>query len=288
MDTVFVYGTLRWGERNHRLLSDANCVARIAYAKGSLIDTAADYPAMYVDSDDVVVGELYEVNDQQFKSLDELEGFYQPNDPRNHYERIQIEVQTDRGAIEAWVYVYQKDRTAETIPFGDWKLYRMCQKENLLYYAYGSCMDTERIELAGKLHWFEQVEGRGILEGFNLQFTYNSKGDGGKADVVETGGHVEGKLYTIPTEALEGYLYMREGVYSNIYRPAIVPLHCEDGTTREALTFIVVTKVAESTPSTKYMLEILRGSKPVVSEEYYNALYNRFVNEFGYEDEGDL
>jgi gamma-glutamylcyclotransferase (GGCT)/AIG2-like uncharacterized protein YtfP/cation transport regulator ChaC len=281
MEKVFVYGTLRRGEANYGLLEGADRVASTAYTKGRLVDTGYGYPAMIADKDGIVIGELYEVDDGGLLRLDELEDYYGPGHPQNLYERTWIEVQTDRGAEEAWAYIYPRFDQEQVIPHGDWKLYRMRRQKTILYFAYGSCMDLKRIEEAGAAEWFRQVEGRGTLDGFNLQFTRRGA-DGGRADVVETGGTTEGKLYRIPDQALEGYLYGREGVDRGIYRPAAVPIQCEDGMVNDALTFVVVHKEEETAPPDWYMEEILRGARPVVSEPYYISLLDRFVNDFEY------
>ncbi|MDQ8733983.1 gamma-glutamylcyclotransferase [Paenibacillus sp. LHD-38] len=283
MEMVFVYGTLRRGEANCRLLEGAEMVASIAYAKGCLVDTGFGFPAMIPTTDKSVTGELYEVNLENLIRLDRLEGYYGPGDSRNHYERTRIDVKTDYGLVMAWAYIYLQHAQDQVIPHGDWKLYRMRRQKNILYFAYGSCMDTKRIEEAGMADWFTQVEGRGVLDGFNLQFTRRAT-DGGRADVVESGGHTEGKLYRIPEQALEGYLYNREGVNCNIYRPIIIPIKCTDASIADALTFVVVNKEKETAPPVWYMEEIQRGALPVVSNNYYLTLMDRFISVFGYEN----
>jgi cation transport regulator ChaC len=120
-----------------------------------------------------------------------------------------------------------------------------------------------------------------VVEGFSLQFTRKCS-DGGRADLVESGGVTEGKLYRIPLAAFEGYLCQREGVAAGIYRPVVVPVHGMDGTIEDALTFVVVEKGEEAVPPQHYMVEILRGAEPVVSEGYYQQLLRRFVNDFGF------
>lgn len=276
MAFVFVYGTLRFGERNHRLLEGAKRIAAIATVQGDLIDTGAGYPALILGSQHLVAGEIYEVDDECLVRLDELEGYHGPGHPHNHYERVVVEMRTDTGMYEGWTYIYNQPVAERAIiPHGEWKLYNMKKQSSLLYFAYGSCMDTMRMEEAEIADYFSDVVGRGVLEGFHLQFTHPSS-DGGKADIVETGGIVEGKLYRIPTEILEDYLYWREGVGLHIYRPVVVPVRQPDGTFVAAVTFVVVHKEEETPPSIIYQIEILRGAKSIVSERYYATLLKRF------------
>ncbi len=67
----------------------------------------------------------------------------------------------------------------------------------------------------------------------------------GRADMVEEGGVVEGKLYRVPPEAIT-YLYGREGVDNNGYRPAIISVEHEGKMVDHVLTFFVLNKEKRS------------------------------------------
>jgi gamma-glutamylcyclotransferase (GGCT)/AIG2-like uncharacterized protein YtfP/cation transport regulator ChaC len=275
---VFVYGTLRRQERNHCLLEKSACISVYARANGQLIDTGLGYPG-FVEEEGTVIGELYAVTEETLQRLDVLEGYYGPEDPRNLYERKEIDTMTDKGTFHAWTYIYCEDAQRFT-RFTDWKLKQLEKESSLMYFAYGSCADTQRIDAAGKAEWFREVTGMGVLDGFTLQFTKYSP-DGNRADVIELGGEVEGKLYHIPSVALTEYLYGREGVRSGAYRPIIVPIMLPSKPEQplEAVTFAAIHKSEELPPPQEYMEEVLRGLKPVVSKDYYEALLGRFVNQ---------
>jgi len=126
---VFVYGTLLQGEANHRRLKDARRAADRAVARGALYDTRRGYPALLAHAECVgtVLGEIYEIDESTLRSLDELEDFYGPGDPRNEYERIRIDAQSEAGGAwtEVWTYVYKKaPANGDAIPSGDWRTYR--------------------------------------------------------------------------------------------------------------------------------------------------------------------
>lgn len=278
MEKVFVYGTLRQGEQYHDLLGDSRLFSVLAQVKGTLADTGSGYPVL-IETEGRVAGELYEVTEEVLRRLDELEEYYGPGDERNDYERVVTEVMTDTGVTEAWVYMYRHPQQYAAIPEGDWKLYRLKARSELLYFAYGSCMDLRRIQLAGREDDFNRVEGCGVAEGFHMAFTL-PLADGGRADLVENGGRAEGKLYRITTECLVNYLYVREGVEEGLYRPAVIPVQLADRTSGAAVTFVVVDKQAETAPPEVYVEEILRGAKPVVSPAYYAALEERFRHDF--------
>ena len=70
MVNVFVYGTLRKGEVNARLLKNAACKAEQCWTNGSLFDTDYGYPAMTQSPSSRVYGELYSVTAEELERLD--------------------------------------------------------------------------------------------------------------------------------------------------------------------------------------------------------------------------
>lgn len=114
--TVFVYGTLRQGFGNHRLLENPGVryVGR-DYLTGFRMVSCGGFPAIYpVDSgvpDSTIVGELYEVDDDTMVNLDRLEGV------PYHYQRDKV--MTINGT-ETWVYVQERSGNRPPVPSGDW------------------------------------------------------------------------------------------------------------------------------------------------------------------------
>ncbi|RSK27625.1 gamma-glutamylcyclotransferase [Bacillus sp. HMF5848] len=271
MMKVFVYGTLRKGEGNARLLDGATCLAEQCWTDGALFDTGYGYPAMKQSQLDRVYGELYAVSDADLKRLDHLEG-YIPGGTNNLYERIEQTVYTDKGSFTAFVYVASNSSLVKKhILSGDWKLYQFENSHSkIVYFAYGSCMDDVRFKKQNVHHYFQNVIGSGKLHGYTLRFTRKAL-DGGRADIVEEGGVVEGKLYDITADALD-YLYGREGVKAGCYRPAFIEVEYNGLLLKNVLTFTVVDKEAETAPPDHYMQEIIRGGTGYVSEQYLMVL----------------
>jgi gamma-glutamylcyclotransferase (GGCT)/AIG2-like uncharacterized protein YtfP len=105
MHKVFVYGTLKKGYGNHRLLVDSTFIGN-AVTKQRYHLTASGIP--FVNKTiptSNIVGEVYEVTDKQLDRLDSLEGY----DPNRHeeswYKREKIEVNLESGeTMESYIY----------------------------------------------------------------------------------------------------------------------------------------------------------------------------------------
>ncbi|MBB6443950.1 gamma-glutamylcyclotransferase [Bacillus benzoevorans] len=273
---VFVYGTLRKFQNHSHLLDTAVLVASQCWTSGKLYDSSYGYPFM-VQANDRVYGELYQLDSEQLKMVDDLEDYQGPGQD-NLYERVEQTIFSDSGTWQAFVYVLPKSKNKDSLSLikeGDWSVYRLLKDhDRLLYFAYGSCMDMQSFKKAKKEHYFQQVIGRGILDGFTLRYT-RVLSDGGRADIVEEGGKVEGKVYQISSQAVS-YLHEREGVKYNSYRPAIVPVKLDNHMIKEALTYIVVKKEREVAPPVYYMDSILRGGTGFLSPAYLNKLKEQY------------
>ena len=95
---VFVYGTLRRG--SVRAMSSRFPRSRfVADAKvsGSLYDLGA-YPGLLLDeSNSLVIGEVYEVDDEILNELDDFEA-------ASNYRRKQVEISLGTRTRTAWIY----------------------------------------------------------------------------------------------------------------------------------------------------------------------------------------
>ncbi|PRO66912.1 gamma-glutamylcyclotransferase [Alkalicoccus urumqiensis] len=270
---LFVYGTLRKFQTNHSFLDEMSCVSENAWSSGKLCFTSQPYPALLEGSEDVI-GELYEITGKVDKLVERLEGYDPDNESSSLYLKRLVPVHTDRGSVFAWTYFYQEDDAVDPVPFQDWSLHRMLDEgvEPLRYFAYGSCMDSKRIERDGCFHEFHKKT-RGKVPGWQVEYRF-ALHDGSRADLVETQtGPAEGVLYSI-TESARKYLWEREGVTKGWYRPAVIPV-LQGKNTVPALTFLVCRKEEESAPPSHYAEEILRGASEVVSAFYYKQLEAR-------------
>jgi gamma-glutamylaminecyclotransferase len=108
---IFVYGTLRRGERAHRLLAAARFAGEALTAPRYALVDLGPYPALVASGDQSVRGELYDVDEPTLARLDAYEG------SPELYARVPIEL-ADGGTAESYV---MPRAAAPLIASGDWK-----------------------------------------------------------------------------------------------------------------------------------------------------------------------
>lgn len=112
---VFVYGTLRQGQSNAFLLAQSQFLGRYITEKHFHLFDLGEYPAA-IKGDELLVGEVYRVDDATLARLDLLEDY-----PREYDRQL---IDTPYGP--AWIYLYQDPRSLKRrILTGDW-----CQTQN--------------------------------------------------------------------------------------------------------------------------------------------------------------
>jgi gamma-glutamylcyclotransferase (GGCT)/AIG2-like uncharacterized protein YtfP len=116
---VFIYGTLRRGCPGSMSIRFPNSKF-IAEAKvrGGLYDLGP-YPGLRLDeSNSLVVGEVYEVDDDLLNELDEFEG-------SSNYVRKQVEISLNAQRTKCWTYEPNPEfyLLEKLIASGDWSEY---------------------------------------------------------------------------------------------------------------------------------------------------------------------
>lgn len=99
---VFVYGTLKQGHHNHRLLEDSTYMGKHTIKDGYLMYNLGAYPAVIKQNGEglPVHGEIYEITEATLKSLDVLEGY-----PELYYRET---IHTEFG--DAIIYLMKEER----------------------------------------------------------------------------------------------------------------------------------------------------------------------------------
>jgi gamma-glutamylcyclotransferase (GGCT)/AIG2-like uncharacterized protein YtfP len=114
MVRIFVYGTLKRGYGNHRLLAGRSVFIGDDAIIGKLFDLGA-FPAATPEGSDLIQGETYFVGPKTLRDLDRLEGH------PNFYRR---EVVKTRSGVDAWVYFMPEiswhTRSLHYLPEGVW------------------------------------------------------------------------------------------------------------------------------------------------------------------------
>lgn len=122
---VAVYGSLRAGLHNSRLMSSSTPLS-VEAIMGFKMYSLGSFPIVYRDTEDngIITVEVYDVPDQDMRSLDGLEGH------PNWYKRELVP--TSQG--DAWLYIMQDGYgDAAHVEHGDWKLYVKELQETLNY-----------------------------------------------------------------------------------------------------------------------------------------------------------
>ena len=114
MATLFVYGTLMKGMRNHVYLEKAQFLGEGVTQPMFELLSNGSIPAMR-DGGEVVKGELYEVDEETLKGLDVLEEV-----SSELYEKREIEVDGKKATAYLGKSIFNFD-TWEKVPNGDYK-----------------------------------------------------------------------------------------------------------------------------------------------------------------------
>jgi gamma-glutamylcyclotransferase (GGCT)/AIG2-like uncharacterized protein YtfP len=109
---VFVYGSLKQGYGNHPILGTSELVAQYVTEPKYTMYSLGAFPAVVLDGETAISGEVYDVNDSVFKALDRLEGY------PTFYNRTQID--TPYG--KAWMYYLESDNLYgnQQVTGGEW------------------------------------------------------------------------------------------------------------------------------------------------------------------------
>ncbi len=114
---VFVYGTLKPGERNYQYYCGEKTVAEVpAYTHGQLYHFPAGYPGMTKGKSKVKGWLLSFNNEKILASLDSLEDYQESRPPEfNEYNRLIIPTYSLSGNLlgQAWCYVVSLAKISE-------------------------------------------------------------------------------------------------------------------------------------------------------------------------------
>lgn len=135
---LFVYGSLRKGRYNYDLyLKNKSQFVQKAYIRADLYSLKGkEYPAI-VQGKNMVLGEIFEVDQETFDRMDVMEG-YVPGRYENEYDKVETDILDASGNVIDCLPVYwyniklenQKNLLNEWISSGDYVAF-MQKKETL-------------------------------------------------------------------------------------------------------------------------------------------------------------
>ena len=250
---VFTYGTLMTNERNHGCIKDGIYIKDAVLIDYCLYETPYNYPAAKYKKGFRVYGQIYEVDDNTKKILDDLEqvGVL--------YSCNKGIVVSEDGEEEVYFYEYLKDTSAMPIrlPYGKWTSVKRNIDDYVWYAVYGSIILDELFDeyIENTVSKEKPVDGKIYNFKHPIYFaTSSDKWNGGMAFLdIEKEGFAYGYRYLINKKQYEQIL-RDKGKY---YDYDILIDHDELGI--EIRTITHNTRYEETIPSMKYLEIVSAG-----------------------------
>lgn len=125
MNKVAVYGSLRKGLGNHRVLGESKLIGK-EWIPNYEMFSLGSFPGIR-DGKGAIYVEIYEVDSDTLERLDTLEGYHAKNSVNNFYDKE--EVSTKFG--DALIYTLQGERYKRSpiVSSGNWKAHSVTLKE---------------------------------------------------------------------------------------------------------------------------------------------------------------
>lgn len=122
---LFVYGSMSEGMVHFGKIKDFIISARPAFTKGSVYRLKVGFPAMVLEGQDKINGQLLELkaSDMLWHILDGFYGYNAQDPSKSLYLKEYIYVMSDNQMVQAFIYVLNKDRLPvqmQLIEGGDW------------------------------------------------------------------------------------------------------------------------------------------------------------------------
>lgn len=125
---VSVYGSLRQGHGNNRLLADAEFMGKQWIGPGYRMYSLGGFPGVVREPGEGMVKiEVYKVNKDILERLDHLEGFHSEGYKGNFYNRETIDTNWGKSFI---YFLNTSEYYRDIVESGDWNEYRV-SKVNL-------------------------------------------------------------------------------------------------------------------------------------------------------------
>ena len=253
---IFVYGSLRFGFELNHFLRNSRFVG-LAFAEGFKMYDLGAYPGV-VRGEGIIYGEVYEIDDELLKKLDEVEDY--TGSPSDLYVREKIRVYFDpkrRYYLDnVNIYVYNQDISGrEVIIEGDYAKY-VGMPVLVNYFAYAENTNEKILFQRGVRTVLKKIPA--ILEDYKIIFDTPCRWGYCANLKEEKGGKVCGYIYLM----LENELNALDKAEQHLikYIRDIVKVKDEKG--KEYYAYVYLSPPGEErTPTEEYLNIIIEGLK---------------------------
>jgi gamma-glutamylcyclotransferase (GGCT)/AIG2-like uncharacterized protein YtfP len=265
-EKIFVYGTLMHGFERYPLLKDCEFLGR-GFLEDFCLRDFGPYPFIERGKGKVW-GEVYQIDEQKLKLLDEAEGC------PNLFTRERVEVKFGEFRESAWAYV-GKNQSGKEVEEGDYAVYKCLGKERLLnYFAYGANVSKEKMKDRGASFIKREP---GVLKGYALRFNKLSDDGTTRANIEPEEGSklVYGVLYTLTYADLEK-LDWAEG-YQTHYKRTTLPTLTRCGVRKYAEVYVALKKTEKENPPKCYVKQIVESLREMGWKEEAERLQREWL-----------
>ncbi len=119
---IAVYGSLRKGMGNHRVLGDAILLGDFGTPPlYNMFSCGGSYPGITENGETSIKMEVYEASEAVNKSVERLESYVKGREEHNHYNKVMID--TPWGTAGTYIYNHSTARLPR-VESGDWKAWK--------------------------------------------------------------------------------------------------------------------------------------------------------------------
>jgi gamma-glutamylcyclotransferase (GGCT)/AIG2-like uncharacterized protein YtfP len=253
---IFVYGSLRFGFELNHFLKNSRFVG-LAFTEGFKMYDLGAYPGV-VKGDGVIYGEVYEIDDELLRKLDEVEDY--TGSPSDLYVREKIRVYFDpkrRYYLDnVNIYVYNQDISGrEVIDEGDYAKY-VGMPVLVNYFAYAENTNEKVLLQRGVRTILKKIPA--ILEDYKIIFDTPCRWGYCANLKEEKGDKVCGYIYVM----LENELNALDKAEQHLIKYIRDVVKVKDNIGKEYYAYVYVSSPGEEhKPTEEYLNIIIEGLK---------------------------
>lgn len=252
---LFVYGSLRYGFELHHFLRNSRFIG-LAFTEGYKMYDLGGYPGV-VKGDGIVWGEVYEIDENLLRLLDEVEDYKGRPDDLYVRERTTVFFDQKRRFKLDNVYLYRYNQSIEfkeEIPEGDYSRW-VGMPVIVNYFAYAENTNPEVLKERGVKTILKEIEA--YAEDYKLIFNIKCK-YGYCANLKEyKGGKVYGYIYVMYEDELNALDKAEEHLIR--YVRDVIKVKDREGKEYFAQAYISDYKENEMQPTEQYIKLIEEG-----------------------------